>query len=295
MNNIHDYLQELKTALKSSDAATVQDALSDAEEYLSNAVEAMREKSSDVDEISALQMAIAQYGSPQETAAAYVEVEQRLSPPLRNPNSFKSRSFLAKFFGIFSDPLAWGSILYILISFITGIMYFTWSVTGLSLSVSFLVFIFGLIFLLFFLYSLRGIALLEGRIVDALLGMRMPRRPLFKPRGLSWTQQLKLLIKDKHTWFLLLYTLLQLPLSLLYFCVFITLLALSLTGFAIPVIQYVFHLPVINMDMQRIFLPVWSMPLIILAGILLLTGTFYLAKGIGFLQARWAKLMLVVE
>ena len=38
MNNIKDYLQELKAALAGADPATIQDALSDAEEYLTDAL-----------------------------------------------------------------------------------------------------------------------------------------------------------------------------------------------------------------------------------------------------------------
>jgi hypothetical protein len=53
---------------------------------------------------------------------------------------------------------------------------------GIAISISFSLFIFGLPIAIFFLYSVRGFALLEGRIVEALLGVRMPRRPLFYPK-----------------------------------------------------------------------------------------------------------------
>jgi hypothetical protein len=178
---------------------------------------------------------------------------------------------------------------------VTSIAFFTWSVAGVSLSVTFIIFIFGLFFLLFFLYSVRGIALLEGRIVEALLGIRMPRRPLFKPRALGWKEQLKLLLKDKHTWFTLIYTILQMPLSILYFSVVLSLVVVSLSTFGVPVLQYGFHIPVINNGVSGYFLPMWSIPLIVLGGILLLTGTMHLVKWIGVLQGKWAKTMLLVE
>ena len=103
----------------------------------------------------------------------------------------KPRSALGRFFGVYADSRAWGALLYMLIAFVTGIFYFTWVVTGLSLSVSFAIFIFGLPLALLFLLSVRGLALLEGRLVEALFGVRMPRRPLFTQQGLKWLERLK--------------------------------------------------------------------------------------------------------
>ncbi|MBA4380165.1 MAG: hypothetical protein C0393_05750, partial [Anaerolinea sp.] len=73
--SIEEYLDQLKAELKGSDSATVQDALSDAEEHLRNAVASLRESQPDLAEADALQKAIEQYGTPSETAAAYAEVE----------------------------------------------------------------------------------------------------------------------------------------------------------------------------------------------------------------------------
>ena len=78
-----------------------------------------------------------------------------------------------------------------LVSLVTGIMYFTWAVTGLSLSVGLLVLIISLPFIGLFFLSVRGIALVEGRIVEALLGVRMPRRPIFVERILDGGHALK--------------------------------------------------------------------------------------------------------
>jgi len=293
MNTIHEYMQELKTLLANSDPATSQDALADAEEYLSNAIVAIREKAGTQSEADALQIAIEQYGTPQEIAAAYVEAEHRLFPLQARPNIKKSRSFLGRFFGVYADSHTWGSLLYILISLATGVIYFTWSVAGVSFSVTFLIFIFGLFFLLFFLYSLRGIALLEGRIVEALLGERMPHRPLFTPHGMNWKQQLGMLLKDKHSWFTLIYTVLQMPLAVLSFSVVLVLIVAALCAFAVPILQ--FFIPVINDGTRGFFLPLWSLPLIMLGSVLLLTATLHLARGIGNLHGKWAKLLLVVD
>jgi hypothetical protein len=303
MNNIKEYLRDLRSAMQGSDAATIQDALSDAEEFLVNALEALREKEANLPAVEAFRIVSSQYGAPQEIAAAYLEAEERLSPSLSRRNPMKKKSLLARFFGIFADPMTWGSLLFVLISMVTGIVFFTWTVTGLSLSVSFLIFIFGLFFLLFFLYSLRGIALAEGKLVEALLGTRMPHRPLFAPKNLNWKEQLKLLLKDKHTWLTLLYMLVKLPLAVFFFTVLIVLFSCSLSLLILPLAWFVilFFYPGFyeNIIAIQVHFGVWASHWMILVyglvGILALTGTMHAAKGSGILQAKWAKLMLVTD
>jgi uncharacterized membrane protein len=303
MKTIENYLHELKSAMKGSDAATIQDALSDAEEYLVDAVEALREKKPNISQVEAFQLVSSQYGSPKEIADAYLEAEERLSQSYSRRNKMKKRSLLARFFGIFADSMAWSSLLFVLISLVTGIVFFTWTVTGVSLSVSFLIFIFGLFFLLFFLYSLRGIALAEGKLVEALLGTRMPHRPLFAPKNLNWKEQLKLLLKDKHTWLTLVYMLIKLPLGVFIFAVLVILFSCSLSLIATPGIWFgiLFFSPnnIIYLEAIQGQLGTWGsnwmMVVYGLVGILALTASMHAAKASGILQAKWAKLMLVVE
>ena len=71
INTIEEYLTELRNELNGSDAATIQDALADAEDHLRTAMVNLREGQPDLDEMDALQMVIQQYGSPSETAAAF--------------------------------------------------------------------------------------------------------------------------------------------------------------------------------------------------------------------------------
>ena len=151
---IEEYLDALKQELRGSDNATIQDALADANEHLTTALELLRESQPDLDEADALQQIIEQYGTPAETAAAYVEVERRTFPGLVAATAKKPGSPLGRFFGIYADPRAWGALFYMLIAFVTGVVYFSWAVTGLSVSISFALFIFGLpVALLFLLVS----------------------------------------------------------------------------------------------------------------------------------------------
>ncbi|HNB35613.1 MAG TPA: sensor domain-containing protein [Anaerolineales bacterium] len=290
---IEDYLNALKSEMNDADPALVQDALADAREHLTLAVEAAKEKQPDGDPSEVLNRIMDEYGTPEETANAYREVERRTSPALKP--TVKSRSIFAKFFGVYADSRAWGALLYMLIAFVTGVFYFTWAVTGLSLSISFAIFIFGLPFALLFLLSVRGLALLEGRLVEALLGIRMPRRPLFSHQGMKWLDRLKALLTDKATWLMLVYMIVQFVLGILYFVVMVTWIALSLSFMALPFIQLVWKIPVIVFGDQPRILPMWELILFSISGFLSLTVFVHVAKGVGQLHGKLAKWMLVSE
>jgi uncharacterized membrane protein len=296
IKSIEEYLDQLKAELKDSDAATIQDALADAEEHLRTALANSKQEQPEASEEEALGQVIEQYGSPDETASAYKEVERLTHPSLVRENQ-RSGSMLVRFFAIFADPRAWGALLYMLIAFVNGIVYFTWAVTGLSLSISFAIFIFGLPLAILFLLSVRGLALLEGRIVEALLGVRMPRRPKFSYQGLKWLERLKLLVTDKNNWKMFLYMLFQLPFGTLYFSVFVTLVSVSLSFMVSPILEAIFHQSVVGFIIGnvRYYLSTEWYPLVVIMGFLMLTASMHLFKWIGQLHGKYAKMFLVTD
>jgi len=292
-NTIEKYLDALKTEMEGRDSALLQDALADAREHLSTALIAAREANPEISEADALKTIVDEYGTPEETASAYMEVERRTSPALKQ--SAKPRSLLGRFFGVYADVRAWGALLYMLIAFVTGVFYFTWAVTGISISVSFLIFIFGFPLALLFLLSVRGLALLEGRLVEALLGVRMPRRPIFSHQGMKWLDRLKALVMDKHTWLFILYMIIQFVLGTVYFTVIVTVLSFSLALISIPILQEILPQGAMFNDSIRYTIPIWTYPLWVLGGFLLWTIFMNIVRGVGQLHGRFAKWMLVTE
>ena len=295
INSIDDYLFQLKDALGGSDPAIIHDALSDAEEHLRDALSTTLETQAEISEANALTQVIAKYGSPEEVAAAYREVEIRTSPALtQTQNTVKRRSFMGRFFGVFADASAWGALFYLLFfSLVSGIAYFTWAVTGISLSAGLIVLIIGLPFFGLFLLSVRGIALVEGRVVEALLGVRMPRRPFFSPQSTGWWGRFKSLVSERHTWLAIAYMILKLPLGIIYFTLFVTLIAVALSGLAIPVLQIIFDIPPVMINGLTYQFPVWLMILTVVGGILLLTLVMHLARACGRMHGALAKSLLV--
>ncbi len=293
--SIEEYLDQLRTELKGCDPATIQDALSDAEEHLRTALDQALEDQTDRSATEALQLVLEQYGTPAEVAAAYKEIETRVTPPLAPPKQPDERDFITRFFGVFTDPRAYASLFYMLFSLITGIIYFTWAVTGLSLCAGFVVLIIGLPFFALFLLSVQGIALVEGRIVEALLGVRMPRRPIFSRKHLNIWDRFKALVSDKRSWAPIIYMVVMLPLGVIYFTLFITMLSFGLAGIAQPITTYVFDLPVAHIYNMEFYPPAWLMPFFVIVGVIWIFLTMHLAKAIGRLHGSIAKALLVME
>lgn len=295
INNIDEYLRQLKNELTNCDRATVQDALSDAEEYLRNAVENLRETKPDISAENAFTSIIEEYGTPSEIADAYRKIEARTSPSLVTRTRREQPSFIKRFFGVVIDPRAWGALLYLLFALVTGILYFTWTVMGISLSLGLLVLVIGIPIAGLFIVSTRGLALLEGRMVEALLGIRMPHRPFFSNKKPGFWEKFKSLFSDKYTWFSMAYMILQLPLGIIYFSVFVTLIAMSLRCVVSPILQLGFGLPMFSYHDALYYLNGWVMPITVVVGILIFVLTMHLAKVIGNLHGRLAKAMLVRE
>ena len=294
INSIEEYLNLLKIKLAGSDRATIQDALADAEEHLRAALESARHSQPDVKEPEALVKIIDGYGMPEEVAVAYKQIESHMPAGFGYNGYPKEHSWWSRFFGVVAETKAWAAGLFMLFSLATGIIYFTWAVTGISLSAGLLVLIIGIPLAGAFLLSVRGIGLLEGRLVEALLGVRMPHRPMFSNKSLSLWGRLKNLLTDRCTWTGLLYMILMLPLGIIYFTLFVTLLAVSLWLIVRPILEYGFGIPAFSIDVNY-YTPGWLMPFSVIGGLLLGVLSLHLFKLIGKAHGNFAKAMLVRE
>ena len=186
-------------------------------------------------------------------------------------------------------------LVFMLFSMIAGILTFTWVVTGLSLSVGFMVLIIGLPFFGLFIFSIQGLALVEGRLIEALLGIRMPRRTAVQPRGKGLWGKFVARLQDRRTWTTLFYFIIKLPLGVLSFTVFTVLLAWALQLMLLPIFQYALGIPLIVIDNLRFFVPIWFAPILMIAGFLDLVVILHLAKVAGRGYGALAKGMLVED
>jgi uncharacterized membrane protein len=291
---IERYLNELRNALAGTDPATVQDAVADASEHLQTALARAHEGNPGQGESEALASILGQYGTPAEVAKAYRDLENRMIPafaPATTPT--RELTWVQRFFGVLIDPRAYASLFFMLFSMIMGIVTFTWVVTGLSLSLGFMVLIIGLPFFGLFIFSIQGLALVEGRLIEALLGIRMPRRTAIQPRGKGLWGKFVARLKDRRTWTTLFYFILKMPLGVLSFSIFITLLVYAVQLMLLPILQYVLGIPLIVIDDLRFMVPIWFAPILMIAGFLDLIVILHLAKAAGRGYGGLAKAMLV--
>ena len=318
---ISEYLAQLRAALAGADPALVQDALYDAEEYLRGEM-AANPASSEAQVVAAV---ASSYGAPEEVAEIYRETEATVQSALRagpmaarlapsipadatgagsvrgdappQPPLYQG-SLLRRVFGVFVDPRTWGALFYMLLALATGIFYFTWTVAGMGLSLGLAVLVIGLPFFLLFIAASRVIALVEGRIVEAMLGERMPRRAPFADASLPLLTRVGRMLSDPHTWSALLYFVLLLPLGIAYFTTAVTGLCVSLALLASPFVAWLgrgwgLETSIGSFSSGTGIPEAWAWPLIVLAGLLLLLLTLHGARLLGRAHGKLAKALLV--
>ncbi len=273
------YLADLGATLHDlgADPALIQDANFDAAEFLQGAL----------DGGGSADDAIVEFGSPAEVAAAYLAAEDAVERALRPPRRSAHGLIAAP------DTRTWASLAYLLLSLGTGIAYFAIAVVGISLSLSLAVFIVGVPVFLLFVGVVRSISLVEGRIIETLLGIRMPRRPLLAPAG-SWLERFKHWLKDRRTWTTVVYMAAQLPLGIAYFTSVVAGSAVAAWLVAGPWLQAFTGVPFLpEVNGAEFYLEGWAVLPASAAGVLLFLIVFAVARFVGSWHARYAKWMLV--
>ena len=289
------YLAQLRKSLEGADAAMIQDALYDAEEYLRAELAANPGKT----EAQVIADVAGSYGAPEEVADIYRDTEVTVQTALRPPRPVKKAdaepSLLQKIFGVFVDSRTYGALFYMLLSLATGIFYFTWTVTGASLSLGLSILIIGLPFIVLFVGATRVLALVEGRLVEVMLGERMPRRPLYSDAELPLLKRIWSMFTDARTWGTFLYFLLMLPLGIAYFTIAVTGLSTSLALMFGPLVSlFNDNVMVINLSGEDIVSnEPWLIPIVMLGGLAVLLLTMHVARLIGRMHGLIAKSLLV--
>lgn len=209
----------------------------------------------------------------------------------------RERSAWRQIFGPFADGRVWTSLVYMILSLVTGLVYFTLVVTGFSTAGGMLVLIIGIPLFVLVLGMVRGLALFEGRLVETLLGTRMPRRSRPTPPDFGFFQRLLFWLKDGRTWASIAYMVLMLPLGTIYFTIAVVGLSVGIALVASPVWVLAGwgtgdHTWIIN-GVAHDYWPLWAAPLAFVVGVLLLIGFMHLVKWIGRGHAAFAKAMLV--
>ena len=289
---VRAYLDQLRRALKGAPPGLISDALADCEEHLNNEIA----QNPELDEATVMATVVETYGSPQEIAEEYRDMEATISTPFPQPEQAADRRY--GFFNVISDPRTYGALLYMLLSLVTGIFYFTWTITGISLTAGFAILILGIPFALLFIGSIRMLSHVEGRIVESLLGVRMPRRmpSPAAPDESIWTR-IKEALLDLRTWTSMFYLILMLPLGVVYFVLGVVGLSVSLGvagGSIYSLITNHSHIQIGDVPwLDHMMHTAPGLIVAALIGLLLFFVVLHMARAIGWLHGRIAEGLLV--
>jgi uncharacterized membrane protein len=289
---VRAYLKELRGALKGAPPGLISDALADCEEHL-NSETAQNPERTEADVMASV---VDTYGTPQEIAEEYRDMEAAISTPFPQPEQAVTRR--GGFFNVISDPRTYGALLYMLLSLVTGIFYFTWTIVGISLTAGFAILIIGIAFALLFVGSIRVLSHVEGRIVEALLGVRMPRRlpSTTAPDESIWTR-IKEAVTDMRTWTSMLYLLLMLPLGVAYFVTAVVGLSVSIGlagGSIYSLVTNESHVQISNVPwLDHLMHTAPGLFMTTLLGLLLFFVVLHIARGVGWMHGRIAEGLLV--
>ncbi len=111
-----------------------------------------------------------------------------------------------------------GSIVYLLLSFPMGLIYFLITVIGLCVGISTVILWIGLPILFGTFFAIRGMAALERQLVVSLLRFPIPYRQREESETRrTFLRSFSALLRDPHTWSSMVYMILKLPLGIFSF------------------------------------------------------------------------------
>ncbi len=135
-------------------------------------------------------------------------------------------------------------------------------------------------------------------------GVRMPRRPVYQGTALGFWARIGEMLRDRRTWTTIAYFILMLPIGIAYFTIALVGLVVSLVFIGLPIAVFLGQAGWFGMGGVQFFTnaqPEWMfnniliVPVLAVAGALLLTSMMHLARGVGRLHALFAKSMLVAR
>ena len=291
--SIDQYLKALGDALANEEPALRQDALSDAEEYLRAEIAQHPDKS----EADVLEAIAASYGHPEEVADAYRATEATVRKAMQGTPRPPANNVWGKIFGVFTDFRTYTSLFLALLALPTGILYFTVAVTGLAISAGTSILIFGLPLFLIFIGLVRILSLAEGRLVEGLVGTRMPRRTPYVIKGVALFERIKIMLTDRRTWTTILYMILALRIGIFSFVVAIVGVTVPLALLFAPfgVMLGLNHHITIDDSSAYEYMGTGGLVLCSIAGFLLFTLMLHAVRFLGRMHGSLAKTLLVAR
>lgn len=155
----------------------------------------------------------------------------------------ETTSIVKKFFGVVAQEETYLNLIYLLLAFPLGTVYFTFLVTGLSLGIGLLIVWIGVPILLAVLAASWGLAIFERMLAISLLQEDVPPMSREEEAGKSAWERLKAHLGNRVTWSSLLYLLLKFPVATIFFVIAVTVMATSVGLLIAPLLYQVWDYP----------------------------------------------------
>lgn len=198
---------------------------------------------------------------------------------------------VSAYFGVLARPRSYATLLYLLIGFPLGLVWFVLYVTGVSLGIGLFILGFGAVILLLALLAARPLGGLERQLAVHLLGAEVPPADRMPPLENGFLVWLGAAVSSRVTWTRLVFLLIRFPLGLASWLV--TIVGLTVVG------SFVFA-PLVdtlggNVQLGPRALVGGEVWLLSIAGLLLLPLVVHALNGVGFLWGWLARLLLGVR
>lgn len=195
------------------------------------------------------------------------------------------------FFNTLWKKQTWLNVLYLIISFPLGLLYFIFLVTGLSLGVGLIILIFGILILMAVMAMSYWFSRFERELAISMLNVKISPvedRP-YKPGMLS---RFRAMLSNAFTWKGMLFLFLKFPLGVFSFSLTVSLLSASLGLISAPFFHNAYWY---DFDIGTAVYTINSIEGSLLAcvlGILLLFVSLWVLNLLAWLMGQLAKLLL---
>jgi hypothetical protein len=208
--------------------------------------------------------------------------------------SIKNTNPLINYFTIAAKGQSYLNLFYLLLSFPLGIFYFVFLVTGLSLGFSLAIIWVGIPILVLVAVSWWHMASLERQMAVHWLKEDIPPMTLPPADDKPLATRLKDFFTTPVTWNSLLYLILKFPLGIVSFTILITLVSLTVSSLAMPLLYQLFGVTDAAVNFGSLVWRINSLGdafIIAIIGVLILPATLYICNGVTKLHSRLAKIL----
>lgn len=148
----------------------------------------------------------------------------------------ETTSIVKKYFSVVVKEETYLNLIYLLLAFPLGTVYFVFLVTALALGIGLLIVWIGVPILLAVLAASWGLAIFERTLATSLLREDIPPMSREEEAGKSAWERLKAHLGNRVTWSSLLYLLLKFPVATIFFVIAFTLVVTSLALLISPLL-----------------------------------------------------------